>query len=121
MRVFLVCLLAAGCAAQAPVRIVYVPVRPEPVAVTPPVIAESLKVVAVVKNERHLVADAGRYVVWKQSKASIIDQMGTLMATAAVAVRQLQEAKTLQDRAAALPAAEAAVEALRLYLQTKGD
>jgi hypothetical protein len=127
MRTIFLCLLALGCSKQSPSpQATCAPYAPPPVVIVRPQAAgptptQVAKTAAVVKKERHLVAEAGRYVVWKQSKAPIIDKLGTLTAEASKAVQDLQDAKTLRDRAAALPAAEAAVDALSVYLQTKGD
>jgi hypothetical protein len=123
MRALLLCFGLACCAEAQPPVIETIYVTAEPVAAPHPAPfpLANVQAAAVVRKERHLVAEAGRYTVWKQSKPPIISHLASLMATAKFAVQQLQDAKTLRDRAAALPAAEAAVEALSVYLQTKGD
>lgn len=121
MRAILLCLGLAACQASPKVEYIYIERAPVVDAHPAPPPQANVKTAEVVLKEQHLVAEAGRYAVWKQSKPPIITKLGTLTATASAAVRQLQEAKTLRDRAAALPAAEAAVNELSTYLATKGD
>lgn len=124
MRVVLLCLALAACGKPPTPTVEYVFIQPEeqlayPRHETPP--AANVQAAAVVRKERHLSAEVGRYVSWKQSKPPIIDHLGDLMATMRAAVALVQNAKTLRDRAAALPAAVAATEAVQNYLATKGD
>jgi hypothetical protein len=118
MRFMVPLLLLAGCAAQPAPPVVVVEV-PRAALVPPP--AQDHKAVVVVKEYRKHLAEVGRYAVWDHSKPPITRRLGTLAANAGAAVRLLQDAPTARDKALALPAAVAAVDALKTYLQTKGD
>ena len=121
-------LLAAGCAATPPASqqptLIAVPQEcppPERVLVQSDVVAATQRKAAVTTKERQLFAEAGQYVISPTSSPAVISHLGTLTANATAAMTQLRTAKTLGERAAALPAAEAAVDALSTYLATKGD
>lgn len=120
-------LLATGCASTPPVA------EPECVEVMPPIVmappapvpgqtpASKRAVEAVVIHKDKLVARAGSYVIQPHAKSGIVDKLGDLTRAAQYAAAQLSDAKTPAERAAAMPVAKAAIEALALYLSMKGE
>ncbi len=128
MRVMLVCLALAGCSPAvnqpAPPKIIYLHddcPTPDPIIMQPEIVAAKQRTATVSHKEQALVEEAGRYAVAPQSKPEVISELGTLTANASAAMEQLRAARTIGERAAALPAAEAAVNALSNYLQIKGN
>lgn len=127
MRAVFCVLLVAGCAAKPPA------VEPDCVEVMPPIVmaphaaalvetpASKRAVADVVIHKNKLVARAGSYVIQPHAKPVVVDKLGDLTRAAQYAAAQLSDAKTPAERAAAMPVAKAAIEALALYLSMKGE
>lgn len=125
MRMLILLLALSACSPEPRVIIdrVFITTVPPPakVYVAPKTIAGVRKVRELESREQKLLKDAGNYVIWKQAKPDIIKTFSGLLATEKAAMTQLHEAKTLSDRAAAIPAVEAAQDAIMTYLAVKGD
>jgi hypothetical protein len=120
VHAFAACLAIAGCAAAPATPTTTEAVIREP-SFTPPSVAPSPQTVAqeqrrVVVKSAHAVAEAKRYVAWKQAKTPIVSHLTELTNQARKSILDLQAAKTLDAKTVALSRAEDAVGALQHYL-----